>query len=135
MATSTKVMFKLEELKKRALEALDERIELAEAELDVLEQGDSWEEQIEQWRNDQLTRVQKLLEEWAKTDNDQLARFRVDSPPSWDGRVLEMRRMQGTLRYYKELRGQIKAKAASLVPDAEGNIALTKTQLSEFFGL
>ena len=59
--------------------------------------------------------------------------FQLDPIPEVD--KWERRDAGRMLRELESKRTQIEAKSAALVADEDGNIALTKTQLYEFFGL
>jgi hypothetical protein len=136
MATSSKVVFSLETLKAKALEAFDARIARAEAHLASYDDDTAYQQEVREWREHQRNLILTLA---ARIDSGQVAdsdltvpglRSMPDPPRSW-----EQERAKADLERLHTQRIKITAKADSLVPDADGNVALTKTQLSEFFGL
>ena len=135
MASSSKVQFNLENLKEEALKSIDLRIEAKAAE--VASHGDdaALDKLVEEWRARQETRISDLFSKLGdgRLRDLELASFRIEPMPKAD--VHERFRAQRELQELKAVRTQIAAKSSSLVPDEEGNISLTKTQLSEFFGL
>jgi hypothetical protein len=62
--TSSKVQFNLEDLRRLALEAIDERIQAASDELHDLESNNNSEVARSEWRSRQETRVQTQLSEF-----------------------------------------------------------------------
>lgn len=135
MATSSKVKFNLETLKEKALESIDFRIGQAETEVASHEDPAALEERINAWRADQEKRVSDLFSRLGdgRMRDRELAEFRIQPMPETSLR--DRNRAESNLQRLQATRSQIVAKADSLVPDAEGNISLTKTQLDEFFGL
>jgi hypothetical protein len=135
MATSTKVKFNLEVLKKKALESIDFQIAQAKLQLDSYDNEEAFETRIREWRTLQEERVSRLYHSIAdKEISDQaLASWRVEPMPESD--QWERSRSASNLRSLTDKRNRIVAKSESLVGDEEGNISLTKTQLQEFFGL
>lgn len=136
MATSTKVQFRLEELRGAALEAIDERIKQAEFDLEEFDSHDIMTARIAEWREAQEARVADLFRRLGGKDipDEELARFRVQDMPTNDTWV-DRNRAKHHLRKLQAIRSQISAKAGSLVADKDGNVSLTSTQLEEFFGL
>lgn len=135
MATSSKVKFNLDTLKQKALESIDFRIAQAKQEVESHEDPSVLEERIVQWRADQEKRISDVFSRLGdgRLRDRELAEFRVHPMPELSNR--ERWRAEGRLRELESTRSQIVAKADSLVPDSEGNLSLTKTQLAEFFGL
>lgn len=135
MATSSKVKFNLETLKVKSLESIDFRIAQAEKEVESHEDPEVLEERVVQWRADQEKRISDVFSRLGdgRLRDRELAEFRVQPMPEVSNR--ERWRAESRLRELQSTRSQIVAKAGSLVADSEGNISLTKTQLSEFFGL
>lgn len=135
MATSTKVKFKLEVLREKALESIDIRIGQAELEVASYDDDEALNERVKEWRARQEEKLSKLFSQLGEDgiDDYQLSRFKLDSIPEVDR--WERQRAERTLRELEAKRTQITAKSEALVPDEEGNVSLTKTQLSEFFGL
>lgn len=135
MATSSKVKFNLETLKKKSLESIDFRISQAEKEVESHEDPAVLEERIVQWRADQEKRISDVFSRLGdgRLRDRELAEFRVQPMPEVSNR--ERWRAESRLRELQSTRSQIVAKADSLVGDDQGNISLTKTQLAEFFGL
>lgn len=135
MATSSKVKFNLETLKAKALESIDSRIKRATLEVESLDSQEAMDERVAQWRADQEKRVSDLFSRLGdgRMRDRELAEFRIAPMPETS--IRDRSRAESRLRDLKDTRSQIVAKAESLVPDDEGNISLTKTQLDEFFGL
>jgi hypothetical protein len=133
MATSSKVTFKLDMLKEKAAEAIDLRIAKKQEEVDSYDSPDALEQRILDWRNDQEKRLRALVDSLPDLSHVQLAGFRIHEMPKAE--LWERRKAEIDLRHLQTVKAQMMAKADSLVPDADGNIALTKTQLHEFFGI
>lgn len=135
MATSSKVKFNLETLKTKALESIDFRIEQAQREVDSFEDESALLERIADWRERQEARISELFSQLGEggIGDHQLAKWKIQPIPEVDR--YDRSRAESTLRSLKNTRSQIVAKTDSLVPDENGNIPLTKTQLAEFFGL
>lgn len=133
MATSSKVQFKLDVLRQKSLEAIDERIAQKQAELDELGSPEAESERLKQWRANQETRIIQLHAQLGSIDNVSLSRFNIEDLP--DSNSWERSRLERELSRMKSDRARIIAKSESLVPDEEGNVSLTKTQLKEFFEL
>lgn len=135
MATSSKVKFNLETLKAKSLESIDFRIQQAETEVASYEDESALQERIRQWRANQESRISDLFNSLGEggIGDHQLSKWRIQPIPEIDR--YDRNKAEGTLRRLQSTRSQIVAKADSLVPDDEGNISLTKTQLDEFFGL
>jgi hypothetical protein len=135
MATSSKVQFKLSTLKTKAIESIDFRIEQAQREVDSYDNEAILLERIAEWRTRQEERISELFSQLGEggIGDHQLAKWKIQPIPEIDqyGRG----RAETALRRLEATRSKIMAKADSLVPDEEGNISLTKTQLEEFFGL
>lgn len=135
MATSSKVRFNLETLKAKALESIDGQIARKQEEVDSFEDSDALERRVDEWRTRQESRVSDLfrgLGEGGVSDYE-LAKFQIEEMPSVDR--YDIRRVQRDLDTLLSRRSKIVAKTDSLVPEEDGTIALTKTQLAEFFGL
>lgn len=135
MATSTKVVFKLDVLREKALESIDHRIALAQTELASYDDDEALAERVKEWRAHQEAKVSKLFAQLGEggIDDYQLSKFKLDEIPSVDR--WDRSRAERNLRELESKRTQITAKGDALVANEDGNIALTKTQLSEFFGL
>jgi len=135
MATSSKVKFNLKTLKEKALESIDERIGRAQTEVDSFADESAMDAMVASWRADQEKRVSDLFSRLGdgRLRDRELADFRIQPMPDISNR--DRYRAEARLRDLKDTRSEIVAKADSLVADADGNISLTKTQLSEFFGL
>jgi hypothetical protein len=132
VATSSKVMWKLETLTEQALAAIDERIAAKVLEVEAYANADISAD-MKRWRADQEARVSDLFRQLDTIDDVALSRFRIDKMPSRDEYAKD--RAERDLKGLQNRRARIVAKAASLVADEDGNIALTKTQLAEFFDL
>lgn len=135
MASSTKVHFNLEKLREKALESIDFRISSKRLEVESHEDEAALAQRIATWRQEQeerLVGVTKLLAN-GDIDNHRLSRFKLDPIPTVDG--YDRSRAERELRSLEATRTQILAKGSSLVADVDGNVSLTSTQLSEFFGL
>lgn len=133
MVSSSKVMFRLDSLREKSLETINSRIETKQAEVDSFDDEAASAERVKEWRKEQEKKVKDLAKSLKDTDDYRLSRFSIDPIPEAD--VYERRRAIRDLESMKATRDRIVAKSDSLVPDEEGNIALTKTQLQEFFGL
>lgn len=135
MATSSKVKFNLEILTAKALEAIETRIAHAQADFDAFEDQQAVEDRLAAWRSAQRERVEDLLKQiTAGTISDRdLMVWKVQPAP--DASTSDRTRALNTLRAFQAQRDEVAAKAGSLVADEDGSIALTKTQLEEFFGL
>lgn len=133
MASSSKVQFKLDTLKARALETIDLRIAQKQEELDRLGSAEDQAQRTRDWRKAQEAKLRKLFRELDEMPDNVLAQFQVDKIPSVDR--WDRDRVKQVLARLQVERTEIIAKAESLVPDEAGNISLTKTQLREFFEL
>lgn len=133
MATSSKVLFRLETLKQKALESIDSRIDRKRLEVQSFEDDTALQQRVVEWRARQEEKVSELFRSLGDTDNHRLANFKIDPIPEVD--AYDLRRAERELENLESRRSQIWAKTESLVPDEDGNISLTKTQLTEFFGL
>lgn len=133
MATSSKVQFNLATLSEKAITAIDNRIAQKQAETISMDSPEQKAERLAAWRKAQESKLSHIFAQLDTIDNLSLSKFKLDALPdqsSWD--YSNVRRDLVRLQSDRE---RIIAKAASLVPDADGNIALTKTQLREFFEL
>lgn len=136
MPTSTKVQFNLERLREQSLQAVEDQIANTEASLSALSDDKHFNSLVAAWREVQENRLLDLanrIRSEVGVDNYELANFRLDAAPERD--KYEERDLKRRLISLEDRRARIMAKSGSLVPDAEGNISLTKTQLAEFFGL
>lgn len=138
MATSTKVLFNLETLKTRALEAIDLKIEHSQQVVDSYDSDEALKDRVTEWREQATAMVQDLAGRLSGGENEEvgdyeLSKFKVPEIPSVTN--YDRRRAQNELHGLQERRALIVAKTESLVGDENGNISLTKTQLQEFFGL
>lgn len=133
MPTSTKVKFRLDKLKETALESIDFEIAQAQEEADAYRDSSILEAQQAEWRRTQEARLSEIFSELGDIDNASLSTFRLDPLPEADPRGAQ--RAERKLSDLLVKRNQIIAKASSLVADEDGSLALTKTQLEEFFGL
>jgi hypothetical protein len=132
MATSSKVLFKLEELQSQALSAIDEQIRLKENEVYRLEHSATLDQE-NAWRAGAEAKISDVFRRLDTIDNDELSQFRLSKLPHRD--EYQHHRAERELESLRTRRGKIVAKSGALVPDESGNIALTKTQLAEFFDL
>lgn len=133
MATSSKVLFKLEELQARALESLDSRIAIKNEELVEYDSLEAVGSALQEWREVQEERISTIFRQLASIDNESLSHFKLDPIPHVDRYARS--RLVREIRNLEEVRSQVVAKTESLVPDADGNITLTRTQLQDFFDL
>ena len=136
MATSSKIRFNLDTLREQAFKAMDEQIQVLEDYLAELDQQEyHLKSRVDAWRVQQSERVLSLADHLRedKVSDAELAGFKVVPIPSQD--QFEARQVRGELRLARQEKHRIAAKSASLVPAEDGTIALTKTQLREFFGL
>lgn len=135
MATSSKVRFNLDTLREKALESLDLRIAQAKRDVESYEDETALNARIAEWRTRQEEKISNIFRQLGEggVDDYRLSKFALDPIPSvntWDRRDAEKR-----LEMLVARRSKVVAKAESLVPDDDGGIALTKTQLQEFFAL
>lgn len=136
MAGQSKVRFKLEDLKSKALDAIDAQIEQAGRDLEYLLDDDALQRDRDQWRNDVIEKVAGLYNDLQGDLEDRDLKFRLTSFPTYPVRdEYTVLRAQKRLKLLEEQRNKVVAKAESLVPDADGNISLTKTALADYFGL
>lgn len=135
MASSSKVMFKLETLREKALESIDFRIAQKQLEVSSFEDEAALTQRIKDWRARQETRIAELFSQLGEggIGDHQLAKWKIQPIPETDR--YERDRAERDLRNLEATRSRIVAKSESLVADEDGNISLTKTQLNEFFGL
>lgn len=135
MATSTKVVFHLDTLKQKAMESLDYRIGELQKRVDDYDSDAEYQRRLDNWRTAQMEYVLDLAAKvQAGTVTDlELERFKAKEKPDRDR--WEHDRNSRTLAELKVMRSKMQGKADSLVADEHGNVALTKTQLSEFFDL
>lgn len=135
MASSSKVMFKLETLREKALESIDFRIAQKQLEVASFEDEAALTQRIKDWRARQETRIAELFSQLGEggIGDHQLAKWKIQPIPETDR--YERDRAERDLRNLEATRSRIVAKSESLVADEDGNISLTKTQLNEFFGL
>lgn len=137
MVASTKVKFKLDDLRVEALKAVDDHIAITAEDLDQMSDADHWAELQAEWRARQEKKLSRIFSQLDTVDNDELALFLNalpgDQMPRPDGATI--RALQTRLVDLRAKRLKITAKSTALVPDADGTISLTRTQLSEFFGL
>lgn len=135
MATSSKVMFNLEKLTSKALASVDERLSRAIDRRDRFNDDAAMERLVVEWRKAQEAKISELfrrLGDEGITDH-QLSKWKLDAIPEEDR--YDRREAERDVERMKTLRSKIVAKAEALVGDEKGNIALTTTQLAEFFGL
>lgn len=136
MATSSKVQFRLDTLREKALESIDHRIARKRLEVDSFEDDEALEQRVNEWRAKQEERISDLfrrLDDGRGIDNHSLSKWKIEPIPEIDR--YERQRAERDLRSLESERLRILAKSESLVADEDGNISLTKTQLKEFFGL
>jgi hypothetical protein len=135
MATSSKVLWNLEKLRAEALTALDDRIAAKVLEVESYGNESALAERMADWRARQEVRLADLSTKLGRDgiSNPELARFKIDPMPEDDG--YSVRRAERELQSLQTRRGKIIAKSGALVADEDGHIALTKTQLAEFFDL
>ena len=135
MASSSKVMFKLETLREKAIESINLRIAQQQLEVDSFDDDDALAQRIDAWRVRQHDKLREAVRRIDADDMDdhRLSKFSLDSIPEVDR--WDRSRAQQKLRELESRKSQILAKSESLVPDEDGNISLTKLQLQEFFGL
>jgi hypothetical protein len=133
MATSSKVKFRLETLRENALQSLDERIEAARLAVDSYADDTALAEEQRRWRAAQEKKLSDVFRRLEEIDDYRLSKFTLDPIPTVDR--WDVRRAKERLDSLEAKRSRVEAKATALVPDEDGNVSLTKTQLDEFFGL
>jgi septation ring formation regulator EzrA len=135
MAGQSKVRFKLEDLKKKALAAIDLQIHEAQEHLKSISDDDALADQRTEWRETVHHWLTALSADFdGLTDKDMRARLAMFPAYPMRDEYAVVRQAQ-RLRILEQDRTKILAKAESLVPDEDGNISLTKTALSDYFGL
>lgn len=133
MPTAAKVRFRLDELQRQAVASLDDRISEAEREADTEASEARYRADLLEWRSRQEKRFSDLFRQLDTIDDLSLAAFRVDPMPEFSR--ADRSRARRRVDDLRALRSQIAARAASLVPDEDGAVSLTKTQLADIFGL
>lgn len=135
MATSSKVKFNLETLKTMALKSLDERIALARDQYDSYENDDALARRVTAWRARQEEKISHIFSQLGEggVDDVRLSSFALDPYPQAD--YYARRDAEQALTRLLSTRSKIIAKSGSITPDEDGNVSLTKTQMSDFFGL
>lgn len=133
MATSTKVRFNLETLRDKAIKSIDFRIAQQRLVVSSFADDEALAARQQEWRVRQEEKITELFNKLCDLDDYALSRFTIDALPTVD--KWDRREAQRKLDDLEAKRVQILAKSESLVPDEDGALALTKTQLSEFFGL
>jgi len=135
MATSSKVQFNLATLKQKALESIDFRVAQARLVVESFDDDAALSQRIDEWRVAQHDKIREALKriDADEMDDHRLSKFKIDPIPEVDR--WDRSRAEQNLRDLESRRSKIVAKGESLVGDEDGNIALTKTQLAEFFGL
>lgn len=131
MATSSKVRFRLADLQAKAVEAADERVVRIVDHLERLREDQ--EAQRVQWRIRAEAAVLELSGILAATSDEDLAKFRVPPRSSTVDHDIDVTARALSRALFDH--DSTQAKAAALVADEDGTIALTKNQLAEFFGL
>ena len=132
---ATKVKFTLADLQARAVQVLDGRISDVQDRLAAQTDTSALEAKVAKWEAQQRARLVQLAKdmELGLVTRDQLATFRLDPRPQRD--AYTQRDAERELRTLTSDREKVLAKSSALVPDADGSISLTQTQLSDFFGL
>jgi hypothetical protein len=135
MATSSKVLWNLTKLQEEALRSIDERIARKVLEVESYDDDDALRARVAEWRAAQEAHISDMFRRLGDggLDDFSLSKFKLDPMPKvdrWDRNKAERELSQLQAR-----RSKIVAKSSSLVTDDDGNIALTKTQLAEFFDL
>ena len=132
---ATKVKFTLADLQTRAVQVLDSRIKAVQDRLAAQTDTDALEAKVAEWEAQQRARLTQLAKdmELGLVTRDRLATFRLDPRPQRDSYT--QRDVERELRTLTSDREKVLAKSSALVPDADGSISLTQTQLSDFFGL
>lgn len=137
MPGPTKVKFKLGDLQAKALESIDARIENAGRNFMQLTDQSAYEEQTAEWRRkaeEQIVNLAHRISTGETMSNIDLSRAALlPNRPQHDEYAVN--RARKALEALEAERTKIVAKSESLVPDEDGNISLTKSQLADFFGL
>lgn len=136
MATSTKVQFALRTLQEKAIENINFQIAQAELKCAAFDDEETLAQKVAEWRAYAEAAISnvfhKLGGENPISDGD-LSSFKLKSMPKVD--YYDKREAQRRVEDLRVRRNKIEAKSQALVPDADGNVSLTKTQLADFFGL
>lgn len=134
MAGNSKVTFRLSELVSQALVVVTQRVTAQEKVLAEAEAHEaSLPDRLIEWREAQQARLDTLEVEFGTMTSEEIAAWRFEAPPAADPWAVG--RARSDLSRLLDAAEQVKAKGASLSPDASGNVSLTRAQLSEFFGL
>src|SRR5688500_8340730 len=89
MATSSKVTFKLDLLREKALESIDFRIATARISVESFDDDDALAERIRQWRVRQEEKLREFVAQLDKADDYRVSKFALDPIPEvdrWDRR-------------------------------------------------
>lgn len=137
MPGPTKVKFKLQDLQAKALESIDARLENAGRHFMQLTDRTKFEEDSAEWRRkaeDQIVNLAHRISTGETMSDIDLSRAALlPSRPQHDEYAVN--RARKAIENLEAERTKIVAKSESLVPDEDGNISLTKSQLADFFGL
>jgi glutamine synthetase adenylyltransferase len=120
-------------LKEQALQVIDQQISDKEKELLSYDNAGTHADAVKEWRAKQEARISDIFRQLDTIDDQTLSLFKLAPMPRPDSYQRE--RLERELQSLRTKRAKIVAKADSLVVGEAGEIALTKTQLSEFFGL
>jgi hypothetical protein len=129
----SKTLFNLAELKHKSLSAVENQIEEIRTYLAETYSPENQAMEEAEWRKRQEKRLSDLFKSLDKIPNSQLASFRLEPLPSdSEYEIRDLKRKLWDLEYRKK---RILARADSIVPDNNGHVYLTPTQLKNFFDL
>lgn len=133
MASSSKIRFRLPALREKALDAIDREIGEKQLDLDRVSDEVQYAQELVEWRNTQEIRLGEMVAALEFVSDADLEAFRVHPMPKLDEHLAARTRRE--LDRLTQQRESMLVKIDSLVADADGNVALTRTQLSDFFGI
>lgn len=135
MATSSKVRFRLDTLSVEATKSLDDRIARAEQRVAAQHDPEALAHEMNAWFDAESKRVTELARHIGagSATPSMLSQFEVSACPTVNR--YEAREARANLDRLLSKRSKMLAKTAALVPDEEGCVTLTRTQLADFFDL
>lgn len=128
-----KVSFRLEDLREVAVQAAVDRIQNKKAYIETLENDPAHEQALAEWRQRCITAIEELHDYRYGVSDEALSEWRLPPMPKPDEHLIV--RAKRDLAVLHVEHDRIAAKSQSLAPDEDGNVHLTRAQMSEFFGL
>ena len=132
--TSSKLRFDRDGLR-AAIEAdYDRRIASAEADLREAQDPEHHAALAAEWRADAEAQISAFFRTLGTATNAQIEGFRIRSAPKLHDDYA-LRRLRDEPAALRSLKARSLAKVDAVRPDADGALAVTATQMSDFFGL